>query len=83
MPVKITRKKPAIKKGKPDLVFTAVFENGVLRPLSKVRLPKNKELTVIVRQEQHSIADQLLGLCKPTRLTQKEMDEIIESEDWF
>ena len=81
MATKTTKRKPLKSKRKPDLVFTAVFEDGVLRPLSKVRLPKRKELTVIIRQEKRSIADQLRGLFKPK--DQKLADEIIASEDWL
>lgn len=76
----IKRKRPTTKR-KPDLVFTAVFEDGVLRPLSEVRLPKRKELTVIIRQEKRSLADQLHGLFVPK--DQKLADEIIASEDWL
>lgn len=81
MATKTTKKKTLNSKRKPDVIFTAVFEDGVLRPLSKVRLPKRKELTVIIRQEKRSIADQLRGLFKPK--DQKLADEIIASEDWL
>lgn len=83
MATKTKKKTPIKNKRKPDAVFTAVFEDGVLRPLKKVHLPKHTELIVIIHKQKISWADELHGLCKPKNLTQKEMDEIIESEDWF
>ncbi len=81
MATKMIKKKKTDGKRKPDLVFTAVFEDGVLKPLSDVRLPKRKKLTVVIRQEKVSLADQLHGLFKPKN--QKLADEIIASEDWL
>ncbi len=82
MPTKLARKKTVKLNGAPK-VFTAVFENGILKPLNKVSLPERKKLTVTVRTEENSIADQIYGLCKPQHLNASDLDKIIEYEDWL
>ena len=62
-------------------VITAVFENGVLRPLSQVWLPEREEFTIVVRSKNKSIAKQMYGLFKSQNHSQ--LDTIIESEDWL
>jgi predicted DNA-binding antitoxin AbrB/MazE fold protein len=76
---KTTRK--ALNKRKSEQIFTAVFENGMLKPLTEIRLPKRKEFTVIVRSNGKSIASQMYGLFKPQN--QSQLDTVIESEDWL
>jgi predicted DNA-binding antitoxin AbrB/MazE fold protein len=66
---------------KSEQTFSAVFENGVLKPCAEIRLPKRKKLTVIVRSNGKSVASQMYGLCKPQNPTQ--IDAIVESEAWF
>jgi len=61
--------------------ISAVFENGVFRPLSKVRLPQHQKLTILVSSQEKSIAAQMHGLFNPQEQTQ--LDAIIESEEWL
>jgi predicted DNA-binding antitoxin AbrB/MazE fold protein len=61
--------------------ISAVFENGVFKPLSKVRLPQYQKLTIIVSSQEESIAAQMYGLVKSQNRMQ--LDTIIESEDWL
>lgn len=81
MPLLATKNKSKNRYHKSEQVFTAVFENGVLKPLTEIRLPKHKKLTVIVRSNGKSIAAQMYGLFKHQNQTQ--LDEIIASEDWL
>lgn len=82
MPARTTGRKIKNRNGFPaQQKFTAVFENGVLKPLRKVRLPESKELTILVRVSEDSIAEQMYGLLKPKKT--KQWDAIIESEDWL
>lgn len=82
MPTKsaITKSK-TLNRRQFEQVFTAVYENGVLKPLTEIRLPVRKQFTVIVRSNGKSIASQMYGLFKPKNQTQ--LDAIIESEDWL
>lgn len=73
--------KSVAKKRKPEKIFTAVFENGVLKPLTEIRLPKRKKFTVIVRSNGKSIASRMYGLFKPQN--QSQLNAAIESEDWL
>jgi len=76
-----TTKRKALNKRKSEQIFTAVFENGVLKPLTEIRLSKRKKFTVIVRSNEKSIASQMYGLFNPQN--QSQLDAVIESEDWF
>jgi predicted DNA-binding antitoxin AbrB/MazE fold protein len=65
-----------------EQVFTAIYENGVLKPLTEIRgLPARKKFVVIVRSNGKSIASQMYGLFRPQN--QAQLDAIIESEDWL
>jgi predicted DNA-binding antitoxin AbrB/MazE fold protein len=82
MKTKLAKKKIEITSGtEVKRQFAAVFENGVLKPLKRVRLPKSKKLIVIVHVQKQSIAEQMYGLCKPKN--QVQLDAIIESEEWL
>ncbi|KAA0229760.1 DUF104 domain-containing protein [candidate division KSB1 bacterium] len=82
MPVRTTGRKIKNRNDFPaQQKFTAVFENGVLKPLRKVRLPESKELTILVHISKGSIAEQMYGLLKSKKT--KQWDAIIESEDWL
>jgi len=69
------------RQHKSEQVFTAVFEDGVLKPLTKIRLPRQKKITVIVRANGKSIASQMYGMFK--RQDQAQLNAVIESEDWL
>jgi len=81
VPLLTTKDKSKTRYYKSEQVFTAVFENGVLKPLTEIRLPKGKKLTVIVRSNSKSIASQMYGLFKYQN--QARIDAIIESENWL
>jgi len=81
IPLLATKNKSKNRYHKSEQVFTAVFEKGVLKPLTEIRLPKRKKLTVIVRSNGKSIASQMYGLFK--RPNQAQVDALIESEDWL
>ena len=81
MPTLTAHKKARKRHHQVEQTFSAVFENGVLKPLTEVHLPKRKKLTVIVRSNGKSIASQMYGLIKPQN--QAQLDAIIESEDWL
>ena len=82
MPAKVMAKKAkSVAKNGAPLVFPAIFENGVLKPLTKVRLPRRKKLIVSVLPEEDSIAAKIHGLFKMD--DPKDLDAIIESEDWL
>lgn len=76
----ITKRK-SLTNRKSEQIFTAVFENGVLRPLTEIRLPERKQFTVIGRSNGKSIASQMYGLFKTKK--QPKLDALIESEDWL
>ncbi len=76
-----TTKRKILNNRRSEQVFTAVFENGVLKPLTKIRLPKRKKFTVIIRCNEKSIVSQMYGLFKPKN--QSQSDTVIESEDWL
>ncbi len=76
-----TIKRKILNNRKSEQIFTAVFENGVLKPLTEIRLPERKQLTVIVRSNGKSIASQMYGLFKTKK--QSQLDAIIESENWL
>ncbi|MGH7595256.1 MAG: antitoxin family protein [bacterium] len=76
-----TTKRKVLNNRKSEQIFTAVFENGVLKPLTEIRLPKRKKFTVIVRSNGKSIASQMYGLLKLQN--QSQLDAVVESEDWL
>lgn len=82
MATKLAKKKSKNVNGYSTIrTISAVFENGMLRPLSKVRLPQRQKLTIIVSVQEESIAAQMHGLFKPQNQTP--LDAVIESEDWL
>jgi len=73
--------KKVLKRQANGKVISAVFENGVLKPLAKISLPTHQQLTVIVRSTEKSISKKMYGLLKPDNSLP--LDKIIESEDWL
>lgn len=64
-----------------EQTFTVVFENGMLRPLAEIKLPKHKRISVTFRISPKSIASQMFGLCKPQSKTL--LDLTIALENWL
>jgi len=81
MPILAAKNKLKNRQRKSEQILTAVFENGVLKPLTKIRLPERKKITVIVRSNGKSIASQMYGMFK--HQDQAQINAIIESEDWL
>ena len=79
IPSKITRKKT--KKRTTQNTISAIFQDGVFKPLSKVDFQEGEELTLILVDEERSIAEQMYGICAaPNGI---DIDATIDDEDWL
>jgi len=77
----ISPKTKKIKKQAAPNMISAVYQDGVLKPLTKVDFKEGEELTLILVAHERSIAEQMYGLfATPNGI---DIDEVIEDEDWL
>lgn len=64
-----------------ETVFTAIYKNGILKPLSKVDIEENKQVVLkIIRSD--SIVENTKGMIKGKAQFLKEVAESRELEEW-
>jgi predicted DNA-binding antitoxin AbrB/MazE fold protein len=64
-----------------ETIISAVYENGIFKPLNKVNLSEQTKVKLIVRPEKKYVADQMMGMYRIEDANQ--IDEIITDEDWL